>query len=142
MSTEILQYLPQQWVGLFAVIMFIGYITMQVIEKYPTFAKIMPSGTWWHERQKTKRGKRNAWVAEDNEVIQALQAQVSAIAADLAAVNEKVRTFTAWSVYDARWHHKVSVTWAGSETCLLPDHLDYFAFERLWRDDPVGASRL
>lgn len=73
MSTEILQYLPQQWVGLFAVIMFIGYITMQVIEKYPTFAKIMPFGTWWHERQKTKRGKRNAWVAEDNEVIQALQ---------------------------------------------------------------------
>ena len=142
MSGEILRFLPQQWVGMFAVVMFSAYIVMQFVEKYPTIAKIVPLGRWWHDRQKNRRGQRRDWVAEDNEVIQGLQAQISSLASDLAKVNERVRTFTAWSGYDARWHHLVAVTNAASPTCMLPEHLDYFAFEKLWDRDPVAAARL
>ncbi|UVK63327.1 hypothetical protein SEA_SHYGU2_30 [Mycobacterium phage Shygu2] len=141
MSVELFQHLPQNWVGLFAVIMFVVYIAAQVVEKFEKIAKFLPGGTWWHEKQKTKRNRRSEWVTEDNEVIQALQNQVSSIAGQLATVQETVRVFSAWSVYDARWHHKTSVVNANG-TCLLPDHLDYFAFERLWRIDPMEASKL
>lgn len=142
MSSEVLRFLPQQWVGLFAVLMFAIYIVSQFVEKYPAIAKIVPLGKWWHNRQKARRGQRGAWVAEDNQVIQALQQQITGILDDLQSVREIQRAFTAWSVYDARWHHKVEVTNAASPTCLLPQHLDYFSFEKLWSTDPVSASRL
>ncbi|QHB38060.1 minor tail protein [Mycobacterium phage Noelle] len=142
MSAEMMQHLPENWVGLVAVTMFLLYVAAQLVEKFERIAKFLPGGTWWHERQKNKRNRRTEWVTEDNEVIRALQEQISSIAGDLASVRETVRAFRAWSTYDARWHHKVDVTNAKSETCLLPPHLDYFAFEELWLDNPVEASRL
>ncbi|AGK87962.1 hypothetical protein M041_gp57 [Mycobacterium phage Severus] len=141
MPPEILAHLPQNWVGLFAVITFVVYIGLQIVEKYETIAKILPGGTWWHQRQKAKGNRRTDLVAEDNEVIRALQEQVTSIVGELATVRETLRSFTAWSVYDARWHHQALVT-AAIGNCVLPDHLDYFAFEKLWRDDPLVASRL
>ncbi|AHJ88690.1 minor tail protein [Mycobacterium phage RhynO] len=141
MSPDFFTHLPQNWTGLFAIIMFIVYVGAQIIEKYESLAKILPGGRWWHERAKRKRGRRTDIVAEDNEVIRALQEQVSSIVGELASVRETLRTFTAWSVYDARWHHQAAVTAAGSE-CVLPEHLDYFAFEKLWRVDPFGTSKL
>ncbi|ATN88103.1 minor tail protein [Mycobacterium phage Cindaradix] len=141
MPVELFQHLPQQWVGLFAVLAFGTYILAQLAEKFQGVAKLLPFGRWWHKRQQKKIGRR-AWVAEDNEVIQALQEQVSSIAGELADVRETLRSLTAFTVYDARWHHRVEVTNARSETCLLPEHLDYFAFDRLWRNDPVAAAKL
>lgn len=142
MSADLLKYLPQQWVGLFALLMFFVYIALQVIEKSPAIAKIFPLGTWWHERQNTRKNRRGDWLAEDNQVILALQEQVKGICEELAAVRETLRSFTAWSIYDARWHHKVSVDAALTSKVLLPDHLDYFEFEKLWKGDPMSASKL
>lgn len=141
-ENDVLGHLPQQWVGICAIIMFTVYILAQIIEKYPLIARLIPLGTWWHERQKTKRGQRGAWVAEDNQVIQALQEQISSIAGELHAVRETLRAFTAWSVYDARWHHKVSIDLAMTSKVSLPDHLDYFDFERAWRVDPIATAKL
>ncbi|QLF84472.1 hypothetical protein SEA_TOPANGA_31 [Mycobacterium phage Topanga] len=141
MSPDVFTHLPQQWVGLFAVIMFVVYIGAQIIEKSETIAKFLPGGQWWHNRQKSKRGRRTDLVADDNEIIRALQEQVSSIVGELAAVRETLRAFTAWSVYDARWHHQALIE-AATTDCTLPDHLDYFAFEKLWRADPLAASKL
>lgn len=138
---DIFSHLPQNWVGLFAVLTFLVYMAAQIIEKFPGIAKHIPLGTWWHNRQK-KQNKRQAWVAEDNEVITALQEQVSTIAADLAKVNERVRVFTSWSVYDARYHHRIEVSHAECEDCTLPKHYDFFEYEKLWKLDPVAAATL
>ncbi len=40
-------YAVEQWVGIFAILMFVVYVTVQIIEKYPTLAKVFPFGTWW-----------------------------------------------------------------------------------------------
>jgi hypothetical protein len=138
---EVLQHLPQQWVGIFAIVAFIVYILAQVVEKYPIIAKHVPLGKWWHGRQK-RRTSRGSWVAEDNQVITALQVQVSTIAADLALVNQRLRVFTAWSVYDARYHHREEIKHAEGGTCLLSKHYDFFEFERLWQADPIAAASL
>ncbi|BBX09506.1 hypothetical protein [Mycolicibacterium aichiense] len=141
MSPEIWQYLPQNWIGLFAVIMFVLYVGSQIIEKFEGLAKVLPGGKWWHDRQKDKRGRRKELVNDDNEIIRALQEQVTSIVLELATVRETLRSFTAWSVYDARWHHQALVQHADKD-CTMSDHLDYFAFETLWKADPIGASRL
>ncbi|ASR86485.1 minor tail protein [Mycobacterium phage Changeling] len=141
MLPELVAHLPQNWVGLFAVISFIVYIGAQLLEKYETLAKILPGGRWWHDRQKRRRGRRIELVNDDNEIIRALQEQVTSIVQELASVRETLRTFTAWSVYDARWHHQALVDVAG-QGVVLPDHLDYFAFEALWKADPITAAKL
>ncbi|AMO44000.1 minor tail protein [Mycobacterium phage Bactobuster] len=138
---DIVKILPENWTGLFAIVMFVLYVGAQIIEKFEPLAKFVPGGRWWHDRQKRKRGRRKDMVADDNEIIRALQEQVSSIVLDLATVRDTLRTFTAWSVYDARWHHQALVDVAG-QGVVLPDHLDYFAFEVLWKADPVSAARL
>jgi hypothetical protein len=141
MPPELIQHLPQNWVGWFATVSFIVFIGAQVIEKFEGLAKVLPGGQWWHNRQKAKRGRRVELVNDDNEIIRALQEQVTNIVGELAAVRETLRSFTAWSVYDARWHHQALINHADLE-CRLPDHLDYFAFDALWRLDPRAASAL
>ncbi|AMS01027.1 minor tail protein [Mycobacterium phage ArcherNM] len=138
---EIVQHLPENWTGLFAVVMFILYVGAQIIEKFEGLAKILPGGKWWHDRQKDKRRRRVALVNDDNEIIRALQEQVTSIVQELATVRETLRTFTAWSVYDARWHHQALVEVAG-QGVVLPEHLDYFAFEQVWKADPITAAKL
>lgn len=142
MSTDLLQNLPQHWIGIGAVVLFFVYVVGQVVEKYPAVAKMFPLGTWWHERQKRHSHRRTAWVAEDNAVIIALQEQVSSIANDLATMQNTVRCFRAWSIYDARWHHRIEVLNADNVRCVLPQHYDYFQFEKEWHLDPVAAARL
>ncbi|AGK87509.1 hypothetical protein M045_gp30 [Mycobacterium phage HINdeR] len=142
MPPELISHLPQQWVGIFAIVAFIVYIAAQVVEKSDKIAKIVPFGRWWHKRQ-NRQGNRRAWIAEDNAVISGMQEQIQAVARDLAEVNDKVRVFTAWSVYDARYHHKIEMSHAdGRCSCELPRHYDYFAFETLYRADPVAAAAL
>ncbi len=148
MSDELLKYLPQQWVGLIALLMFGVYIALQLIEKYPLIAKIFPFGVWWHEHQKKKVPRLNEAI-EDNEVIVQLRSQMSGVVKDaeaqwlqIASLQQQVRAFRAWSEYDARWHHRISIENAARETCLLPPHHDFFEFEQLWRADPVSAARL
>lgn len=138
---ELLSYIPQQWVGILALIMFIVTMTTQLIEKYPTVAKALPLGKWWHDRAKRKR-RRTDWIAEDNEVIANLSSQVSALARDMEAIQGELRCFRAWSVYDARWHHRANIINAERDDCLFPRHYDYFEFERIWRDNPISAARL
>lgn len=137
---DVISHIPQQWVGIFAVMAFFLYVSAQLVEKYSIIAKHVPLGRWWHNRQ-NRKPNRGAWVAEDNEVIIGLQSQITTIAADLVLVNEKLRVFTAWSVYDARYHHRLEVTHADTE-CYIPNHHDFFEFERLWKIDPVAAAIL
>ncbi|QBP31418.1 minor tail protein [Mycobacterium phage Miramae] len=141
MPADFIQHLPEQWVGLFAVLAFITYLMAQLAEKFPTVAKMVPLGRWWHKRQQRKPG-RKAWVAEDNAVITAMQEQISTVVADLADVNDKLRVFTAFSVYDARYHHRIEVEHAAMDSCVLPKHYNIFEFEQLWRADPVAAATL
>ena len=141
MLPELVEKLPDNWVGLFAIIAFVVYVGLQIVEKYETIAKIVPLGKLWHDRQKSKRSQLAGMVAEDNEIIHALQNQVRSIVSELESVRETLRTFTAWSVYDARWHHQALVDVVGKDLSL-EDHLDYFAFEKLWKEDPVAASKL
>lgn len=141
MSPDVFQFLPENWTGVVAVVLFVVYVGAQIIEKFEPLAKFFPGGKWWHNRQKQRRGRRRDIVADDNEIIMDLQQQVSSIVGELAAVRETLRAFTAWSVYDARWHHQALVD-AAVSGCVLPEHLDYFAFEKLWRADPLTASKL
>lgn len=142
MPVDLIPHLPSNWVGLFAIIAFISYTFAQVVEKFPLVAKHVPLGKWWHQRQK-KKGTRGSWVAEDNEVISGMQQQITTVVTDLAAVNEKLRAFTAFSVYDARYHHMIEIQHAdGACSCELPKHYGYFEFERIWRADPVAAATL
>lgn len=148
MSADFLKYLPEQWVGLVALIMFGVYIALQVVEKYPTIAKIFPFGVWWHERQKKKIPRLDEAI-EDNQVIIALREQLSGVVrhaveqdVEIAALHQTVRIFRAWSEYDARYHNRIAVENARSEACKLPKHYDFFDFEQLWRTDPAAAAQL
>lgn len=138
---EIWEHLPQQWVGICALVMFVIYVVGQAAEKYPAIAKVIPLGRWWHNRQRS-RHRRSEWVAEDNEVIVALKEQVGSIANDLGELQQAVRCFQAWSIYDARWHHRTNVINTKNESCLLPRHYDFFEFEKLWKNDPLAAAAL
>lgn len=146
---EVLKHLPQQWVGIVAILMFIVYTGLQIVEKYPGVAKFLPGGVWWHERKKRERSKRVEDLVEDNEVVSLLQAQVVALVAesarqraDILSLQETVRAFTAWSVYDARYHHRLAIVNADSDLLTIPRHYDFFEFEKIWRSDPLAASVL
>lgn len=141
MSEEWIRYIPQQWVGLVALLMLGVTLTTKLIEQYPTFAKLLPLGTWWHDRVKKRRGRVDL-IAEDNEVISSLQTQIAELAESMKDVQDTLRCSRAWSVYDARWHHFVEVSTADQDDCVLPRHYDYFEFERIWRNDPLAAARL
>lgn len=152
MFAELLKFVPQQWVGILALIAFAFYFFVQLVEKYATVAKVLPFGKWWHERQKQKAIQVNSRVAnaiEDNEVIIEMQRQIAAMAKSsetqgevITSLQETIRVFTAWSVYDAGWHHRHDVDNAGVDGCRSVRHYDFFAFERIWRDDPGVAARL
>ncbi|MBI2702089.1 MAG: hypothetical protein HYX31_23715 [Mycobacterium sp.] len=140
LSEDWLKYIPQQWVGILALVMFFATLTTHLIEKYPLIAKILPAGKWWHNRVKRKR-RNSEYIAEDNEVIANLSNQVELLAKDMREMRDDLRCLRAWSVYDARWHHQAEV--ASAETDYsLPRHYDYFEFERIWRNDPLAAARL
>lgn len=135
-------YLPQQWVGMLALFMFMLHIGLQLAEKYPTLAKVLPLGRWWHDRR--NRDRRIG-----DEAVEALQRRVESISRtaakqseDIKQLQDTVAAFTAWSVYDARWHHRVSVINAEHDACRLPKHYDFFEFERIWRKDPTAAAQL
>lgn len=143
-----LAYIPQQWVGLVALTLFAVTLITHLIEKSATFAKLFPLGTWWHERAE-RRSHRADWIAEDNEVIAGLQKQIegqngrlTTLAAQMLELEDSLRCFRAWSIYDARYHHRLEVRYADSDACEVPRHHDFFEFERIWRNDPVEAARL
>lgn len=145
---ELLQFIPDQWVGILALAAFVVTLTTNLVEKYENIARRLPLGTWWHDRAKKKR-RRADWIAEDNQVIEGLQDQIkrqneqlASIAAQMENLEAGLRCFRAWSVYDARWHHRVLITNAENDDCSLPRHYDYFEFERIWRDNPITAARL
>lgn len=142
MPADVINHLPQQWVGLAAVLMFAMYVLLQIVEKYPTFAKFFPGGVWWHERQlrKAKTAATDVTVLERQVagIARASEQQATAI----RELQTQVAAFTAWSVYDAKWHHRTEIVNAETEACTLAKHYDFFAFERVWRVDPAAASQL
>lgn len=159
--SELLKLLPQQWIGICALILFGFYVFGQVVEKYEAVAKIVPLGKWWHDRSKRKveddaealsraiEAARQTWSRHENAALATLESRVAVIAAvskqqstNIEELQESIRCFTAFSVYDARWHHRVDIDIADRSQCVLPPHLDYFSFERIWLEDPVAASRL
>ncbi|MGV7552353.1 hypothetical protein PJN95_29955, partial [Mycobacterium kansasii] len=87
---ELLNHVPQQWVGILALLLFCISIVTNLIEKYPAIAKVFPLGRWWHARAKRKR-TRTDLIAEDNEVIGNLQGQVAELAASMRALQEDTR---------------------------------------------------
>lgn len=142
MPDELLKHLPQQWVGLAAILMFAIYILLQIVEKYPTFAKFFPGGVWWHERQQRKAKTASTDVTVLERQVQGIARTSEEQAKAIAELQTQVSAFTAWSVYDARWHHRTEVGNAQSEACKLAKHYDFFAFERVWRTDPAAAALL
>lgn len=142
MPDEVLNHLPQQWVGLAAVVMFGLYVLAQIVEKYPTFAKFFPGGVWWHERQLRKAKTNPTDVTVLERQVAGIARTTSEQATAIAELQTQVSAFTAWSVYDARWHHRAEVQNAQTEACTLSRHYDFFAFERIWRTDPLSAARL
>lgn len=140
MHDEWITYIPQQWVGIVALLMFGLTLITQFVEKYPAFAKLMPLGTWWHERAK-KRRRRTDWIAEDNAVIAELQTQMAGVVTDMRAVQDSLRCFRAWSVYDARWHHRDQIR-ASEQGREPPRHYDFFEFEAIWNTNPAAAAQL
>ncbi|ALF00467.1 hypothetical protein SEA_BOOSTSEASON_33 [Mycobacterium phage BoostSeason] len=161
MPTDLIDRLPQQWVGIVVLVLFVVYVSGQLIEKSERVAKLLPLGVWWRERNRRKsavdpaeltravEAARHAWSREENAALAALESRVAVIAAisehqavNIKELQDSVRAFTAFSVYDARWHHRADVALADCPMCDLPEHLDYFAFERLWREDPAAAARL
>lgn len=148
MPAEILKYMPQQWVGLLAILMFVTYLTFQLVEKYPAIAKLLPFGERWHERAR-KKNRKVLEAVEDNEVIAELQRQIEAMGEqarrlrdELGLLQETIAALRSWSAYDASWHHRVSVLNAVNDACSLPPHYDFLRFERVWRSDPAAAARL
>lgn len=141
MSPDLIDYLPRNWAGAFAGIMFTIFIVAQVIEKFEPLARFVPGGMWWFDRKRKQQSLRKFRIEDDNDIIRALQEQVRSIVADLASVRDELRTFTAWSIYDARWHHQSDIHLSRSGT-PLPEHLDFFAFEALWKLDPLVAAKL
>lgn len=158
---EILKHLPQQWVGFAALILFGLYVLTQAIEKYEKLANILPFGAWWHERQRRRRQLDNAeltnaietarksWINDENAALTALERRMASIAktsenqaSDIRELQTTVRAFTAWSSYDARWHHKLIVENSERSACEVPAHRDFFEFEHLWRTDPFAAAQL
>lgn len=161
MSDELLKLLPQQWIGVCVLALFFVYLLGQLAEKYETIAKILPLGKWWHDRHKKRdtdeaqkltdaiEAARNTWSRHENAALATLEGRVAVIRAvseqqsqNIEELQNEIRCFTAFSIYDARWHHKVSIDCATTSKVSLPDHLDYFEFEHIWRNDPVAASRL
>lgn len=144
--SELLAYLPEQWVGIVALLL-IGIVTVtKLIERYPGVARFLPGGSWWHERQKGRSPA--AQIQIDNEAATALQVRIEQIAAicgeqkdAIEALNQSLAAFRAWSAYDARWHHLVDVTGA-TQAWVLPPHYDFFEFERMWLADPASVGRL
>lgn len=144
-----LTYIEHQWGGLAALILFLAVLAVHFVEKSESFAKLFPViGTWWHKRTK-RRWHRANWIAEDNEVIEGLQQQIARqsgqltkIAAQMQEVDDTLRCFRAWSIYDARYHHRLEVQHADSDSCELPKHYDFFEFERIWLRNPLEAASL
>lgn len=157
----LIENLPQQWVGLVALLLVSFYIIGQAIEKYEKLASILPLSRWWHDRQKKLRAEefqevaaavemaRHEWLSEENQALVSMERRIASIdqtsrqqAMDISGLQETVRAFTAWSQYDSRWHHKTVVENSEKMACSLPQHYDFFEFEKLWRDDPYAAAQL
>lgn len=148
MHEDWLRHLPQQWVGIAALLMFFATLVVNLAEKYAAVAKLLPLGTWWHERQKRRQSERSG-VYDDSEALRALKDRIESIAQtcrkqseDIRALQTKVASLSAWSVYDARWHHRVEVINAARDACILPKHYDYFEFETIWQRNPQAAENL
>lgn len=160
MPTELIKYLPQQWVGLLAIVLIGVYAVSIVAERSAIIAKFLPFGTKWHEYQKKRRQisqqevatavevARQSWINDENAALVALERRMSSIAQtseqqanDIRDLQTTVRAFTAWSQYDARWHHRHVVEMSDTD-CVVPQHYDFFAFELLWRTDPYKAAQL
>lgn len=138
------RYIPQQWVGIVAVAWFAVVVGTKFAEKYAAFAKMFPFGTMWHDRQ-----KRKELAARPGADVEALELRINSIAKtcakqakDIQALQTQLAVFTDWSVYDAGWHHRVKVTNAERDTCVLLPHYDFFEFQRIWRKDPLAAAKL
>ncbi|QFP94821.1 hypothetical protein SEA_MARSHAWN_35 [Mycobacterium phage Marshawn] len=149
-GTGLLAHLPQQWVGIGATLLFAMYISGQLIEKFEGLAKVLPFGKWYHERQARRRNSsRVGRVAEDNEVIAELREQIAGVVLSsrdqhlvVTELNDTLRCSRAYSAYEARWHHRHDVQNAGIPEHRSDEHLDYFDFEKLWRQDPHAAATL
>ncbi|OBK14103.1 hypothetical protein [Mycobacterium asiaticum] len=144
MPNDWFHYIPQQWVGILALVWFFVAASTKFVEKYEAFAKLLPFGKWWHERQ--KRIEERARPTHD---VEALERRIESLAKTskkqdeaIEELQNHVSVFTAWSIYDARWHHRASVINAERDACKLPRHYDFFEFERVWKTDPLAAARL
>lgn len=157
----LLNHVPQQWLGIVVLAVFSLYALNKGIQESEALAnKFGRFGRWIRARNHRKhppaippdslrevvseaiRAAREDWEHEENQALKALERRVGSIsttskqqAGDIKDLQKLVQAFTAFSVYDARWHHMVSVS---HTDVALPGHLDFFEFEPLWRANPHG----
>ncbi len=149
-------FVPQQWLGIAMLVMFLLYVVSQVVERFEAIAKYVPFGKWWHSRKNSDTSRvakaitdaRKEWEREDNEALNSLRERVDSVAdvaaqqaAEIAELRREVHVFTMWSAYDSRWHHRHTVANTASDHVEEP-HLDYFQFENLYAKDPTAAAKL
>ncbi|AXH48807.1 minor tail protein [Mycobacterium phage Steamy] len=159
---SLLAHLPEQWVGIGAVLLFLTYIIGQMVEKYERIAKVVPFGRILHRRAvsrvkpidamqvaKAVEDARKEWELDGNSALTMMEARLTTISAvsrqqvaDIDELQDTVRAFRAWSGYDSRWHHKHEVDNADNDSHVITPHKDFFEFEKLWRSSPEEASKL
>lgn len=157
----IVEHLPSQWLGMATLIIVVLYILGQLIERFEAIAKFFPFlGKWWHNRKrpdtigatdvaKAVEQARDKWEQEGNEALKAIESKIESISrlaiqqtGEIAALNNTVRAFAAWSAYDSRWHHRHEVENSAVEAHVSAQHLDFFQYEKLYNDDPLAAALL
>lgn len=164
MMNDLVKLIPQQWVGIVAVLLIGLYAVTQLAAAHDAVAKVIPFGRMYREyRTKQQQAMdparlktlfeeaRKSMMDEENVVLTALERRVASIAGtseqqakDIRELQYTVRAFTAWSIYDARWHHRVQLLIADGNLLVLTalKHYDFFEFEKIHRTDPYQAAQL
>lgn len=86
---------------------------------------------------------RRKWIADENDALRVLDRRLSAVAEvtdqqriDLDELRFTARCLTAFTEYEANWHHDFNLLVA-RETCvtpdLIPNHMDHWQFRALFK---------
>lgn len=159
MPDEIAHWLGQQWVALLVAFLYALTQVNKAIDESEKLAERF--GEWGREKHERARKKhlipvvdpaaistaveaaRALWESEENSALRALDERVGQItelsqeqSRDIGELRFQVRALTAYTTYEARWHHRAEVAASMKPECDMPAWLDYFSFEPLFRADP------
>lgn len=169
--SRMFESIPDQWVGILAVLIILVFALTHVAGKREDIAKLLPFGRIYHAwKQKQDKAltpqqissiyetARKSMIEEENVILQNFETRISALARnsenqaremgeqakEMRALQMNLRVFTAWSIYDGRWHHKqqLLVAEGNVEALRRLRHYDFFEFEKIYSVDPYQAALL